>query len=571
MNLPLKDNAVIAIIGGGPSGSACAIRLLRSAEKAGKKINVVIFEGKDFKIHYNQCVGVLSPPLMDILEKDLLVELPPKLFKRSIHGYRLHGGNSEVLLFDRGTSGMTITVRRLEFDRFLLNTALDLGARLIESRVTNIEFINPEKEDGEVRIYSESGYMKADCMVAAFGLDNTMLSVMEGVTKSRKPYKRPKKMLKTFVTKFHADPVFMRKNVGNIIYAYLKPPEIPRIEFAAISPKGDHIIINIAGENVTSLDMDMFLSLEDVKEHLPSVDTSDLSYFEGRFPTAPSKNPYGDRYVGVGDTTGWMRPFKGKGINVAIITGIRAADAIIGGGIGDDSFKKYEENCRELLDDYIYGVMVRFMCRKASRFFVGRMVRMALVNPVIYDALFDSVSGHRAYKDIIKSLIKPELAVKEIISFMKSFLKGRRKMGEIKIRNLSRQDIESVVKIDEQITGRPHEAYWTGKISKYLSSEPGACLAAESGGKVVGFILGDIRGWEYAIPVCGWLDILGVDIEYQGMGVGKMLIDALFAYFKSSGIENVVTMVNWNEEDLIDYFRANGFERGEYINMIRKL
>ena len=569
--LPLKDNAVIAVVGGGPSGSAFAIRLLQKALEIGKKIEVLIFEGKDFKIHHNQCVGVLSPPLMDILEKDLSVKLPAELFKRSIHGYRLHGGNREVLLFDKGNSGMTFTVRRLEFDRFLLDTAINLGARLIKGRVNNIEFMNPEKEEGEVRIYSESGYTKADCMVAAFGLDSTMLSVMENVTRNRKPYLRPRKMLKTFITKFHADPVFLRKYIGNIIYAYLKPPEIPRIEFAAISPKGDHIIINIAGEKVTSLDMDMFLSLEDVKEHLPPVDSTDLSYFEGKFPTAPSKNPYGDRYVGVGDTTGWMRPFKGKGINVAVVTGIRAADAMLEGGVGNDSFEKYEQNCKELLDDYLYGVMVRFMCRRASNFFVGRMVQMALINPVIYDALFDSVSGHRAYKDIIKSLIKPDLAVKEIISFVKSLIKGRKIMGEIIIRNLARQDIEAVVKIDEKITGRHHEAYWTGKISKYLSGEPGACLAAETEGRIVGFILGDIRGWEYAIPVCGWLDILGVDIEYQGMGIGKKLIDALFAYFKDSGIENVVTMVNWNEADLIDYFRSNGFERGEYINMIKKL
>ncbi|RMF96470.1 MAG: GNAT family N-acetyltransferase [Candidatus Schekmanbacteria bacterium] len=572
MKIPLRDNAVIAVIGGGPSGAAFAIRLLRKATEIGKKIDVIIFEGKDFKIHYNQCVGVLSPPLMDILEKELLVELPPSLYKRSIHGYRLHGGNKEVLLFDRGTSGMTITVRRVEFDRFLLDTALNLGARLIRSRVINIEFFQPEEKNGEVRIYSESGYTKADCVVGAFGLDSTLLSVLENVTKkSKKPYKRPKKMLKTFITKFHADPVFLRKYVGNIIYAYLKPPEIPRIEFAAISPKGDHIIINIAGEKVTSLDMDMFLSLKDVKEHLPSFNPSDLSYFEGRFPTSPSKNPYGDRYVCVGDVTGWMRPFKGKGINVAITTGMRAADAIIEGGIGNDSFSKYEESCKELLDDYIYGAFVRFLCIKASRLFVGRMIQMSLINPIIYDALFDSVSGHRPYKEIIKSLIKPELASKEIISFIKKLLRGKRKMGEIKIRNLARHDIEAIVKIDEKITGRPHEAYWTGKISKYLASEPGACLAAEIEGKVVGFVLGDIRGWEYAVPTCGWLDVIGVDVEYQGMGIGKKLIEALFSFFKKSGIENVVTMVNWNEADLIDYFRSQGFERGEYINMIKKL
>ena len=30
-------------------------------------------------------------------------------------------------------------------------------------------------------------------------------------------------------------------------------------------------------------------------------------------------------------------------------------------------------------------------------------------------------------------------------------------------------------------------------------------------------------------------------------------------------------MVNWNDGNLIDYFRAHGFERGEYVNLVRRL
>jgi hypothetical protein len=29
-------------------------------------------------------------------------------------------------------------------------------------------------------------------------------------------------------------------------------------------------------------------------------------------------------------------------------------------------------------------------------------------------------------------------------------------------------------------------------------------------------------------------------------------------------------MVNWNDGDLIDYFSANGFERGEYVNLVKR-
>ena len=94
---------------------------------------------------------------------------------------------------------------------------------------------------------------------------------------------------------------------------------------------------------------------------------------------------------------------------------------------------------------------------------------------------------------------------------------------------------------------------------------------AEVEGTVVGFLLGDIRGWDFGVPLSGWLEILGVDPYWQGKGIGKKLTQAFLEYCKGNGIESVQTMVNWNEGDLIDYFRALGFKRSEYLNLQKKL
>jgi flavin-dependent dehydrogenase len=55
----------IVIIGGGPGGSACALALERKATELGRPVRITLIEGKQFRgeKHYNQCVGVLSPPL----------------------------------------------------------------------------------------------------------------------------------------------------------------------------------------------------------------------------------------------------------------------------------------------------------------------------------------------------------------------------------------------------------------------------------------------------------------------------------------------------------------------------
>ncbi|NIS74160.1 MAG: hypothetical protein GTO08_02545, partial [Deltaproteobacteria bacterium] len=53
-----KKKLTVSVIGGGPSGSSAAIRLLRKCREKGLDHQVFLFEGKDFEIHYNQCAGV---------------------------------------------------------------------------------------------------------------------------------------------------------------------------------------------------------------------------------------------------------------------------------------------------------------------------------------------------------------------------------------------------------------------------------------------------------------------------------------------------------------------------------
>ena len=64
----------------------------------------------------------------------------------------------------------------------------------------------------------------------------------------------------------------------------------------------------------------------------------DLFYSRWQFPTSPAKNLFGDRYVTVGDAAGIIRAFKGKGVNTACMTGIKAAEIMGGRGYIKRSF-----------------------------------------------------------------------------------------------------------------------------------------------------------------------------------------------------------------------------------------
>lgn len=579
----LENNSTVVIIGGGPGGAACAIKLLQGADARGIKLRVLIFEGKDFHVHANQCVGVLSPPIEEVLARELDVQLPRSLVKRQIFGYRLHGPHEDVLLTGHGAhagepgqGSATYAVERAEFDQFMLDRAREWGAQVIGSRVTGVEFVRTSKLD-EVRVYSESLYERADVLIGAFGLDEAMLSVFEEVTRKNGRFVRPSKWLKSYLTTIETTDKFQTEKLGHIVHAFLLPPRCPRIEFGAITPKGDHILVNIAGESVTSRDLDQFLRHPDVQALLPAFDPTTINYYEGRFPSAPARGAFGHRYALVGDATGWLRPFKGKGISTAIVTGIRAAETMLEHGVSKKAFERYRQSCGDLLGDYHYGVMVRRLMIWGARLFLDPMIDVGKTDPLMYDALFNSVSGHDSYRNIIKSSLNARLVNKVAVRVVRgvgrhrTHRRRRRSMQDLTVRRMTVRDIDEVMRIDEKITGKPHAAYYESKAAAYISRAPEYCLVAEHRDRVVGFVLGDVHGWEFAAEFAGRLEIIGVDPEYHGQGVSRALMDELFAKFRKAGVAVVHTMINWNDGDLVDYFRANGFDRGEYVNLVKRL
>jgi len=72
------SNKTIVVIGGGPAGTSFAIKLRRLVRHQPQPPRIFLYEGKPLekKSHYNQCLGVLSPPLPEIMEKELAFPSP---------------------------------------------------------------------------------------------------------------------------------------------------------------------------------------------------------------------------------------------------------------------------------------------------------------------------------------------------------------------------------------------------------------------------------------------------------------------------------------------------------------
>ncbi len=398
-NIPEEGH--IVIIGGGPGGTACALALHRLARDMRRKIQITVIEGKHFseEQHYNQCVGVLSPPLPQLLEENLEVPFPHHLSRRIIKRYILHTEKEQITLNDDHHSNV---LRRIEYDAYMLETVKQRGIDILPARAVDLEF-----HENHVVVYTENVPLEADVVVGAFGLDEGSAAMF-----SRQSSYRPPQTLSSIVTKYHPGPTNMEE-FGPVIHAFL--PAHPQIEFGGITPKDNHLTINIAGRVVDTNLMRKFISHPMVRQALPNIDSAgiynsrDLSFFKGRFPCSLAKNFFGDRYVIVGDAAGLVRAFKGKGINSAVISGTRAAETILQVGVSRDAFKDhYWTANQDIIQDLPYGKVIRSLTILLSRLhLLDPVLRAAPQNDQLQIALFDAVSAYAPYRRVVERSFHP--------------------------------------------------------------------------------------------------------------------------------------------------------------------
>jgi predicted N-acetyltransferase YhbS len=145
-------------------------------------------------------------------------------------------------------------------------------------------------------------------------------------------------------------------------------------------------------------------------------------------------------------------------------------------------------------------------------------------------------------------------------------------LESVKIRRLQKSDSDAIVEIDEKVLGENRKNYWERKLELMDHQSTQVSLVAELEGKVVGFILGDISGWEFGVPeTVGWIDTIGVDPVYQKRGLATALAHELIKNLKAFGVKTIYTLVSWNDWDLLQFFHAMGFARGDLINLELKI
>ena len=135
----------------------------------------------------------------------------------------------------------------------------------------------------------------------------------------------------------------------------------------------------------------------------------------------------------------------------------------------------------------------------------------------------------------------------------------------INIRRMVKTDLESVKEIDQLLVGEERVLSWPLSVETQLELyRPALSFVAEVGGKIVGFLLGDIRRERYGLGMGGWIDMFGIAPEYQRKGIGRRLMLAFWAECQPYLKTNVI--VREDDERLIRFLTSMGYGKGKLIN-----
>lgn len=320
----LRSGDRVVIVGGGPAGSFAALHLLRLAAARGLRLDVRLYEPRDFSKPgpqgCNMCAGIVSSRVVRGLHR-LKIEVPLDVVQARIRTYVLHLPDAEIAITQPDPTRKILSVyrgggpRKMDeplpsFDAFLFRLALAEGAVHVPERVRAIR----RGGDGRPQVITQAGdCLDADFLILATGV-NGRQPEMDPAFGYRPP--RRARMMQREVLR----PGELSRDAVHVWFSRL-----PWVKFGAFIPKGRFADLSLMGRDMPSDGIDRFL--QDVGAQAPENFCQCAPYISlGR-----ARRVCGERWVAVGDAA-VTRLYK-DGIGSAFYTAQAAMRAAVMHGI----------------------------------------------------------------------------------------------------------------------------------------------------------------------------------------------------------------------------------------------
>jgi flavin-dependent dehydrogenase len=441
----LANGSRVAVVGGGPAGSFFTYFLFEMAERIGMELAVDIYEPRDFTNAgpqgCNMCGGIISESLVQLLATEG-INLPSSVVQRGIDSYVLHMDvgtvriepthrEKRIAAVHRGAGPRGVVESRWHsFDAHLLDLAKGRGAQVHHERVEGID-----RGGGRPRITTKTGTSSGyDLLVGAVGVNTDALRLFEEMGAG---YRAPG-TTKTYICELFLGETTIKSCFGNAMHMFLL--NLPRLEFAALIPKGDYVTMVMLGTGIDETLVEAFFSTPEVRKCFPPgwSPPPDFCRCSPAINISAAVKPFADRMVLIGDS-GVSRLYK-DGIGGAYRTAKAAARTAVFAGVAEEDFRKgYLPVCRSLATDNEIGKVVFGITGLIQKTTVLRkgLLRMTTAeqesrqrNPRMSDVLWDTFTGSAPYRDVFRRLLHPVFLGRLLYETSMGLLPARREGGK---------------------------------------------------------------------------------------------------------------------------------------------
>ena len=421
MGITLGDGARVGVIGGGPAGSLFAQFLLRFAERMELALSVDIYEPRDFSkpgpAGCNMCGGIVSESLVQALAIEGIT-LPADIVQRGIDSYVLHT-DTERLRIDtplqekriaalhRGGGPRDITaIKGGGLDGYLLTLARDLGAKIVAARVAEVGW-----DGGRPQVRLPDRAETYDLLAGATGVNSSGWQLFEALGL---PSRRCK-TTKAYITELHLGHEAITRHFGSAMHMFLL--NIPRLDCAAIIPKGDFLTVCLLGRDIDAALISAFFQSPAVKRCFPStwIPAEGACHCAPKINIREASRPFMDRVVLLGDC-GATRLYK-DGIGAAYRTAKAAARTAVFSGIAARDFQRhYWPLYRAIAVDNRFGLLMFAVVHqiKAVHPLLRGVMRMSAKEQAapgtarrMSIVLWDMFTGSAPYREIFVQTLHP--------------------------------------------------------------------------------------------------------------------------------------------------------------------
>ncbi len=141
----------------------------------------------------------------------------------------------------------------------------------------------------------------------------------------------------------------------------------------------------------------------------------------------------------------------------------------------------------------------------------------------------------------------------------------------VTIRVMRVDDIDGVLAIDRKLRGPKRAITYSEPISDYIGGEVGISCVARIRADMAGLILGRLMNLYPQGTKGAWIEVLGVDPDYQGHGIGVKLVKAFETQCRKKGAQYINALTLPKDNVLKPFFESQGFIASKFIQLEKRV